>query len=76
MGSDLDVIVVVSRSNAPFERRSVEWDVSTLPVPTDLIVYTQEECDRLDPESRFARMFEEEAVWVYRETREDGGIVP
>src|SRR3990170_3450027 len=36
VGSDLDLVIVVEDSDRPFERRSVEWDTTALPVPTDV----------------------------------------
>jgi hypothetical protein len=48
-----------------FERRSAGWDTTAFPVPVDLMVYTRAEWERLDPQSRFARMVAREAVWVY-----------
>ena len=32
-GSDLDLVVVIERSDLPFQRRPVEWDTTGLPVP-------------------------------------------
>ena len=43
VGSDLDLTVVVESSHQPFERRASEWDVTELPVPADVLVYTDEE---------------------------------
>jgi predicted nucleotidyltransferase len=65
VGSDLDVVIVVDAAEKPFERRAVDWDVTDLPVPADVIVYTTEEWRSLDPSSRFARTVREETVWVY-----------
>ena len=33
VGSDLDVVIVVERSERPFDRRSAEWDTSALLCP-------------------------------------------
>jgi len=63
-GSDLDVVVVVDSSGRPFEQRSAEWDLTGLPVPADLLVYTRDEWEGLDPASRFARMIKTATVWV------------
>jgi hypothetical protein len=49
----------------PFERRAADWDLTGLPVPTDALVYTEEEWRRLDPASRFARTLAQEVVWVW-----------
>lgn len=63
-GSDLDLIIVVSHSDLPFEERSSEWDVHELPVPTDVLVYTQNEWLALD-NSRFRQTLKREAVWIH-----------
>lgn len=65
VGSDLDVIVVVATSDKPFERRAADWDLTELPVPADVLVYTEDEWRSLDPESRFAKTVATEAVWVH-----------
>jgi predicted nucleotidyltransferase len=66
VGSDLDVLVIVERTDAPFERRSLLFDTLALPVPTDLLVYTPDEVRSLQSEAgRFARVLTEEAVWVF-----------
>lgn len=46
VGSDLDVVLVVSEAGDPFIRRAASWDLTALPVPCDLLVYTQAEWDR------------------------------
>lgn len=65
VGSDLDLLIVVDRSDQPFERRSADWDATELPVPVDTLVYTQEEWRALSQESRFHRTLAREVVWVY-----------
>lgn len=66
VGSDLDMVIVVEASDTPFEKRSACWDTTTMPVPVDLLVYTREEWERLDRKTRFAKVLEEETVWIYR----------
>lgn len=63
-GSDVDILVVVESSPERFERRAAAWDTTELPVPADLLVYTKDEWDRLDPQGRFGRMVARETVWV------------
>jgi predicted nucleotidyltransferase len=65
VGSDLDVVMIVSHTESSFIRRAVEWDTTDLPVPVDLIVYTKDEWKRLDRNTRFHRMLLDETVWVY-----------
>jgi hypothetical protein len=43
VGSDIDLVAIVSASDEPFERRSVKWPTERLPVPADLLVYTEPE---------------------------------
>ena len=66
VGSDLDLIVVVERCRQPFWRRTQECDLGSLPVPTDVLVYTRKEWQALARQGgRFYRTVEQEAVWVY-----------
>jgi hypothetical protein len=65
VGSDLDLVLVVEASDAPFERRAVSWDLHSLPVPADLLVYTRAEWDRLmQTPSRFQRHLADDTVWL------------
>jgi predicted nucleotidyltransferase len=63
VGSDVDLLVIVERSGLPFLRRPIEWDTTRLPVPADLLVYTQDEWAAL--RGRFRDTVEREAVWVF-----------
>jgi len=47
VGSDLDIVLVVDRSAKPFASRGADWDATELPVPTDVLVYTGTEWERL-----------------------------
>ena len=65
VGSDLDLVAVVDASELPFERRAGAFDLSRLPVPAELLVYTESEWRDLPAAStRFARMLKREAVWL------------
>ncbi len=66
VGSDLDLIVIVESSSKPMERRATEWDTTDLPVPADLLVYTEDEWQKVRSQGRFGRTVMQEAVWVYR----------
>jgi len=67
VGSDLDLIIVVESSRQPFWQRALDWDTTSLPVPADLLVYTQEEWQALVTQGgRFSRTVEQEVVWVYQ----------
>ncbi|MGB9723128.1 MAG: nucleotidyltransferase domain-containing protein [Chloroflexia bacterium] len=70
VGSDLDLVIVVQRSDRPRERRSLEWDTGALPVPADVLIYTEEEWAALNVKWRFPRMLLQETVWVYRRDKD------
>jgi predicted nucleotidyltransferase len=66
VGSDLDVVIVVTGTPTPFIRRAAEWDLSALPVPADLLVYTAAEWQALPAQSpRLARTLAAATVWVF-----------
>lgn len=65
VGSDLDLVAVIRDTETPFERRGIDWDLSSLPVPAEILIYTEAEWDNLqEAGTRFARMLEREAVWL------------
>lgn len=66
VGSDLDLVAILDESSEPFERRNLSWNLGSLPVPAELLVYTRKEWDLL-PErgEKFARVLTQETVWVY-----------
>jgi predicted nucleotidyltransferase len=64
VGSDLDLIIILEKSDQSFERRAAEFDTLALPVPTDVVVYTREEWQALAPR-KFFQTLEQEAIWVY-----------
>ncbi|MGB9813724.1 MAG: nucleotidyltransferase domain-containing protein [Thermovenabulum sp.] len=66
VGSDLDIIVIIDSSETPFHERSVKWDVSKIPVPVDLLVYTMDEFERMKKSnSKFYKVVDKEVIWVY-----------
>jgi len=66
VGSDLDLIIVVDRAEQPFERRASQVDLTELPVPAEVLVYTVEEWERLrSQKGRFALMLNKETIWIY-----------
>jgi uncharacterized protein len=66
VGSDLDLVAIVRDSEEPFVQRGAAWPVEQLPVPADLLVYTQEEWDCLTAgNTRFARVLRDEVVWLW-----------
>ena len=65
VGSDLDLVAVIEESEQPFERRAVSWDLSALPVPAEILIYTRKEWERLlSEDGRFARALRREARWL------------
>lgn len=63
-GSDLDIVVIVARSDEPFIGRALAWDTLSLPVPADVLVYTAEEWERMQ-QTPFGRRIAREAIWAY-----------
>ena len=66
VGSDLDLVVILTECSEPPLRRGLAFDtISGLPVPVDLLVYTREEWRLLEAqEAPFAQRLRAEAVWV------------
>lgn len=65
VGSDLDLVVIVTSSAVPFHRRGVTWDTTSLPVPVDLLVYSSDEWAQLaERGSAFARTLRVETQWL------------
>lgn len=65
VGSDLDLIAIVTDSDQPFAERALAWDLDDLPVPAELLVYTSAEWSRMIASgARFARVIEAEAAWL------------
>lgn len=68
VGSDLDVVLILEHSPRPWIERGRDWDLSSLPVPTDVLIYTASEFERKAAETnRFSRELAE-AVWVWQRT--------
>jgi hypothetical protein len=65
VGSDLDLAAIVRTLDRPFLERPREWPTERLPVPTEILVYTAEEWDRLMRSGgRFARTLEDQTRWI------------
>ena len=65
VGSDLDLVVVVEESKERFERRAASWDLTGLPVPADVLIYTAEEWATLKTRDRFGKTLMAEIAWLY-----------
>jgi hypothetical protein len=71
VGSDLDVVAIVAASDEPFVRRAATWPTEALPVPTDLLVYTEAEWSHLmSADSRFAGVLKRQMRWIWPEGTE------
>jgi predicted nucleotidyltransferase len=66
VGSDLDLVIILNDSKQPFWRRPLELPLPDLPVPADMLVYTQDEWKSMGEEqTRFYSTVQREARWVY-----------
>lgn len=63
VGSDLDVVLIVTDSERPFERRAAQFDLTGLPVPVDVLVYTQAEWEKITARREGKRWWDE-VRWV------------
>lgn len=68
VGSDVDLVVILSSSSLPFERRAADLDSTTkavpptssaLPVPADVLVYTWGEWQRVTQQPAGRRLGQE-----------------
>jgi len=65
VGSDVDLVLVVADAERPFLERGRDWDASRLPVPADVLVYTEAEFETVVARGdRFAKVLSLEVVWV------------
>ncbi len=66
VGSDLDIIIVLRDSPLPLAERARQFDATQLPVPADVLVYTEREfTSLLEADTRFARALQREIVWLH-----------
>lgn len=67
-GSDLDLVAIVARSGRPFVDRPLDFDLHGLPVPAQLVVYTEQEWNAAQKEGgRFFDRLRSETVWLQQE---------
>lgn len=65
VGSDLDIIIVLTESDLAFERRYNVWDLNSIPVPVEAHVYTIHEWQQLAlQQTRFYKTLIEETCWL------------
>lgn len=63
VGSDIDLVVILCQTDVPFIERARYFNTSTLPLSTDLLVYTEAEWEKMLTEGHFAPRIEREARW-------------
>jgi hypothetical protein len=52
------------------KKTALTWNFDTLPVPTDILIYTMKEWqDMRQKGGKFVDMIEKEAVWLYPDNR-------
>ena len=59
-GSDIDLIVILHTAQEPWLERGRRFDATDLPVPVDLLVYTEAEWEEMSKQGRGPRP----VVWV------------
>lgn len=65
VGSDLDLIAIVDHADRPFAERGLDWDLSALPVPAEILVYTEAEWTQMAREHRrLRREIDTDGVWL------------
>lgn len=64
VGSDVDLVVIVTDAAGPLERRALAYDATDLPVPADLFVYTAAEWQAMLVRGGLPRTASREVVWV------------
>lgn len=71
VGSDVDMVLVVADAERPFIERGRDWDASRLPVPADVLVYTEAEFETVVARGdRFAEVLSTEVIWVFGDTQD------
>jgi len=59
-GSDIDLIVILHTAQEPWWERARRFDATELPVPVDLLVYTEAEWEEMSRQGRGPRP----VVWI------------
>ena len=66
VGSDLDLIIIVEKSDTPFWRRPLTLEMPESPVPVEMIIYTLAEWQAMAGENNlFYRTVEKEVKWLF-----------
>ncbi|MBT3273230.1 MAG: nucleotidyltransferase domain-containing protein [Spirochaetales bacterium] len=65
VGSDVDLVIIVEKSDQEKMNRPASFPKDHLPVQADLLVYTSDEWNQLmAADTRFAKTLTKEAVWL------------
>ena len=64
VGSDVDLILIVTDADQVVARRAAAWDTTRLPVPADVLVYTGAEWERVSRTRPFGYRIAREVRWV------------
>lgn len=70
VGSDVDLLMVVTHTDLPFEQRALSFDATALPVAADVVVYTLDEWQNLQKKSASVRKIAAEVYWVFQRSEE------
>ncbi|MBM4131338.1 nucleotidyltransferase domain-containing protein [bacterium] len=66
VGSDLDLVAVVATVKRSFAERGRDWDLTRLPVPAEILVYTATEWEQVvNRGDRFAGVMSRDVVWLW-----------
>jgi len=63
VGSDVDLVIVVKESSRPFWQRPLDFERVHLPVPVDIIVYTEREWEEVK-KRKFGKLVEDKGIWL------------
>jgi predicted nucleotidyltransferase len=70
VGSDVDLLMVVTQTDVPFEQRTLLFDATGLPVPADVMVYTVDEWINLQKNSVLVQKIASEVYWIFERSEE------
>lgn len=62
VGSDIDVVLIVDKPTGNDKKRGASVDVTDLPVPADVVMYTIDQWEAL--RGRMREVLRQELVWV------------
>jgi uncharacterized protein len=75
VGSDLDLLLILRHCDLPVWERLRRWDTSSLPLATDLLVYSRAEWESLPHWNQtFAAVLDRDVCWLVGSGRQTGQI--